>query len=98
MGLGQQSVHPEQEERCGQNSADQQPADQTDQQAAAEPAPEAPLSNCRHALLYIDNKLTKSQMIEKMAQQTRALARRQITWFRGDKEVKWVLNASAQLS
>ena len=38
----------------------------------------------------IDGKLTKSEAIEKIKQNTRNYAKRQMTWFKKDKEVKWL--------
>jgi tRNA dimethylallyltransferase len=38
----------------------------------------------------IDSKLTKEKAIEKIKQNTRNYAKRQVTWFKKDKDVKWV--------
>jgi tRNA dimethylallyltransferase len=38
----------------------------------------------------IDGKLTREQAIEKIKQNTRNYAKRQMTWFKKDKEIKWV--------
>ena len=35
---------------------------------------------------YLENKLTKDEMIEKIKQETRRYAKRQITWFKSYKE------------
>ena len=41
---------------------------------------------------YIDGKITKEQMIDKIKIETRHYAKRQLTWFRKNKEIIW-LNA-----
>ncbi len=41
---------------------------------------------------YLDNKITKEEMIEKIKQESRRYAKRQLTWFRKNKETIW-LNA-----
>lgn len=41
---------------------------------------------------YIEKRLTKEEMIEKIKQETRRYAKRQLTWFRKSKETIW-LNA-----
>lgn len=38
----------------------------------------------------IDDKLTKSEAIEKIKQNTRNYAKRQMTWFKKDKEIHWI--------
>lgn len=38
---------------------------------------------------YLDNKLTKEGMIKKMQDKVRAYARRQITWFKREKNISW---------
>ena len=38
----------------------------------------------------IDGKLTKAETIEKIKQNTRNYAKRQMTWFKKDKEIRWV--------
>ena len=38
----------------------------------------------------IDGKLTKPEAIEKIKQNTRNYAKRQMTWFKRDEEVKWI--------
>jgi len=44
----------------------------------------------KEALGHLEGQLSHDAMVEKIAQQTRALARRQLTWFRADKEIQWV--------
>ena len=39
---------------------------------------------------YLDNKLTKEEMIEKIKQETRRYAKRQMTWFRKNKQTIWL--------
>ncbi len=39
---------------------------------------------------YLENKLAKEEMIEKIKMQTRRYAKRQLTWFRKNKETIWL--------
>ena len=39
---------------------------------------------------YIEGKTTKDEMIEKLKMETRHYAKRQLTWFRKNKEIKWI--------
>jgi len=39
---------------------------------------------------YIEGKLTKEEMIEKIKQQTRKYAKRQLTWFKKNKNTIWI--------
>ena len=39
---------------------------------------------------YIDGKITKEEMIEKIKKETRHYAKRQLTWFRKNKETIWI--------
>ena len=39
---------------------------------------------------YLERKTTKEQMIEKIKQETRRYAKRQLTWFRKNKEIIWL--------
>ena len=41
---------------------------------------------------YLDKKITKEEMIEKIKLQTRHYAKRQLTWFRKNKEAIWIEN------
>ena len=41
---------------------------------------------------YLRGDLTKDEMVEKLKQETRHYAKRQLTWFRKNKEIIW-LNA-----
>ena len=45
---------------------------------------------------YLEEKVSKEQMIEKIKQESRRYAKRQLTWFRKNKEIKW-LDASEGL-
>ena len=39
---------------------------------------------------FIDGKITKEEMIRFIKQNTRRFAKRQLTWFRADKRIKWI--------
>ena len=39
---------------------------------------------------YFENKYTLEEAIEKIKTNTRRYAKRQLTWFRKDKEINWV--------
>lgn len=39
---------------------------------------------------YLEGKITKEEMVEKIKQETRRYAKRQLTWFRKNKETKWL--------
>ena len=39
---------------------------------------------------YLENKITKEEMIEKLKKETRHYAKRQLTWFRKYKEMIWL--------
>lgn len=39
---------------------------------------------------YLENKLTKEEMIDKIKQETRRYAKRQLTWFRKNKQTIWL--------
>ena len=41
---------------------------------------------------YFNNKYSKEEMIEKIKMESRRYAKRQITWFKRNKQIKW-LNA-----
>lgn len=43
---------------------------------------------------YLDNKLSVDEAIEQIKTNTRHYAKRQLTWFRRDKEIKWYLPSS----
>ena len=39
---------------------------------------------------YIEGKLTKEEMIDKIKKETRRYAKRQLTWFRKNKNTVWI--------
>ena len=39
---------------------------------------------------YLEGKITKEEMIEKIKQETRRYAKRQMTWFRKNKQTIWL--------
>ena len=39
---------------------------------------------------YLDGKITKEEAIEKIKQETRRYAKRQITWFKRIEKIKWL--------
>ena len=39
---------------------------------------------------YLENKITEEEMIEKIKQESRRYAKRQLTWFRKNKEIIWI--------
>ena len=39
---------------------------------------------------YLDGKTSKEEMIEKIKMETRRYAKRQLTWFRKDKDIIWI--------
>ena len=43
----------------------------------------------RHVALYLQKKLTKERMIQKLNSEIYKYAKRQMTWFKRDKETKW---------
>ena len=45
---------------------------------------------------YLEGKTTKEEMIEKIKQETRRYAKRQLTWFRKNKQTIW-LNAQDKI-
>lgn len=44
----------------------------------------------KEAFDFIDGKLTKEEMIKLIKQNTRRFAKRQLTWFRADKRIRWI--------
>lgn len=50
----------------------------------------------KEVVSYLNNELTKEEMIEKLKMETRRYAKRQLTWFRKNKDIKW-LNGLAPL-
>lgn len=43
---------------------------------------------------YLNGDLTKEEMIEKVKQETRRYAKRQLTWFRKNKQTIWLEGAN----
>ena len=39
---------------------------------------------------YLDGKVAKEEMIEKIKMETRRFAKRQITWFKKNKQIIWI--------
>ena len=44
----------------------------------------------KEVVQYLENKLTKQEMIEKIKQESRRYAKRQLTWFRKNKQTIWL--------
>lgn len=44
----------------------------------------------KEVLEYFNNKTTKEEMIEKIKMESRRYAKRQLTWFRKNKEIVWL--------
>ena len=44
----------------------------------------------KEVVQYLNNELTKDEMIDKIKQETRRYAKRQLTWFRKNKETIWL--------
>ena len=44
----------------------------------------------KEVVQYLDGKLTKEEMIDKIKHETRKYAKRQLTWFRKNKETTWI--------
>ena len=44
----------------------------------------------KEVVLYLKKELTYNEMIEKIKQETRRYAKRQLTWFRRNKQIKWI--------
>ena len=44
----------------------------------------------KEVISYLNGNLTKEEMIEKIKMETRRYAKRQLTWFRKDKSIKWL--------
>ena len=46
---------------------------------------------------YLDNRFDRETMVEKVLAATRQLAKRQFTWLRGSKSIRFVENPDAKL-
>ncbi|MBQ3409494.1 MAG: tRNA (adenosine(37)-N6)-dimethylallyltransferase MiaA [Clostridia bacterium] len=44
----------------------------------------------KEVIEYFEKKCSKEEMIEKIKQESRRYAKRQLTWFRRNKEIKWI--------
>jgi tRNA dimethylallyltransferase len=44
----------------------------------------------KEVVQYFQKELTKEEMIEKIKQESRRYAKRQLTWFRKNKEIYWL--------
>ncbi len=44
----------------------------------------------RYVALHLQNKLSKQEMIEKLKKEIKHYAKRQMTWFKRDKRIKWI--------
>lgn len=47
---------------------------------------------------YLDDKITREEMVNLIKQNTRRFAKRQMTWFRKDKNIKWIEAIENELS
>jgi len=45
---------------------------------------------CKETFDFIDGKLTKEEMVRLIKQNSRRFAKRQLTWFRADKRIRWI--------
>lgn len=48
----------------------------------------------RHSGMFVQGKWTKAEMVEQLQQDTRRFAKRQLTWFRGMKDIIWQDNSN----
>lgn len=46
----------------------------------------------RYIALYLQNKITKQEMIERLQKEIEHYAKRQMTWFKRDKRIHWISN------
>ena len=44
----------------------------------------------KEVVSYLKKEITKEEMIEKLKMETRRYAKRQLTWFRKDENIKWI--------
>ena len=44
---------------------------------------------CRYISQFLQNKLSREEMLTKLETETKKYAKRQMTWFKRDKEIKW---------
>ncbi|MCX6813377.1 MAG: tRNA (adenosine(37)-N6)-dimethylallyltransferase MiaA, partial [Candidatus Azambacteria bacterium] len=50
---------------------------------------------CRYVAYYLQNKLSYNEMVEKLQKEIEHYAKRQMTWFKKDKRIRWVKNLPA---
>ena len=46
----------------------------------------------KYIALYLQNKITKKEMVDKIQKESEHFAKRQMTWFKKDKRIKWIEN------
>jgi len=46
----------------------------------------------KYIALYLQNKITKKEMINRIQKESEHFAKRQMTWFKRDKRIKWIKN------
>lgn len=46
----------------------------------------------RYIALYLQNKIEKEEMVERIQKESEHYAKRQMTWFKRDKRIKWISN------
>jgi len=51
----------------------------------------------RYIALYLQNKISKENMIERLQKEIEHYAKRQMTWFKRDPRIHWVTNLKAAL-
>ena len=44
----------------------------------------------KEVVLYLNNEITYDEMVEKIKLETRHYAKRQLTWFRRNKDITWI--------
>lgn len=44
----------------------------------------------KEVVMFLDGKISKEEMIDIVKQETRRYAKRQLTWFRKNKEIVWI--------
>ncbi|MCH8325933.1 MAG: tRNA (adenosine(37)-N6)-dimethylallyltransferase MiaA [Bacteroidetes bacterium] len=46
----------------------------------------------KYIALYLQNKITKKELIDRIQKESEHFAKRQMTWFKRDKRIKWIKN------
>ncbi|HEC21140.1 MAG TPA: tRNA (adenosine(37)-N6)-dimethylallyltransferase MiaA [Candidatus Peregrinibacteria bacterium] len=54
------------------------------------PLPAMTSIGCKEVIPFLEGKVSKEELIEKLQQNNRNYAKRQLTWFRRDPEINWV--------